>query len=187
MCINVAGPVIEMMCDTPILMANQSDTITILCNVVATPPPTVQWFKDDTPIENILSNDSFIIRDSGMELELINVVVSYGGRYRCDANNAEGSSSYTVLLDILSKCTIMQTKTSMLYKHVHCITLECIHSCSKCVHSNSNCLCINIIIHVQLYVSAFYYVHCVICHIHGVKLVSQNRGVNYNKKSSILV
>ncbi|XP_030589859.1 cell adhesion molecule L1-like a isoform X2 [Archocentrus centrarchus] len=70
--------------------------ITMNCSVFSSPPSTIFWAKDETPIER----ERFLALENGQSLRIINTEKGDSGKYECIANNTEGLSTVTAVLDV---------------------------------------------------------------------------------------
>ncbi len=58
-------------------------SITLICPAIGTPKPTIEWFKNDHPLELFDINDQYI---------LTNIKQTDEGIYRCIATNKAGTT-----------------------------------------------------------------------------------------------
>jgi hypothetical protein len=77
-----------------IVQAKIGKSITLVCPAVGTPKPTIQWFKDNQPLQSFDLNDQYI---------LTNIKRNDQGVYRCLATNKAGSADRLFNLSVHSK------------------------------------------------------------------------------------
>uniref|UniRef100_A0A8D0LAR5 Ig-like domain-containing protein n=1 Tax=Sphenodon punctatus TaxID=8508 RepID=A0A8D0LAR5_SPHPU len=70
------------------LMAQEGDSLTLLCTVDSNPPASLSWVREPGNLSLSLGN----------RLELLNVTSKDRGEYRCRAQNTEGSTEMTFQL-----------------------------------------------------------------------------------------
>lgn len=78
------------------IQANLNKSITLVCPAIATPKPTIQWFKNDKLLPAFDINDQYI---------LTNLKQTDEGIYRCVVTNKAGTTYRSFNLSIHSKYT----------------------------------------------------------------------------------
>jgi hemicentin len=76
------------------VQTNIGKSITLVCPVVGTPKPTIQWFKDDQLLQSFDFNDQYV---------LTNIKRNDQGVYRCLATNKAGSTDRLFNLSVHSE------------------------------------------------------------------------------------
>ncbi|KAL3275369.1 hypothetical protein HHI36_020136 [Cryptolaemus montrouzieri] len=79
------------------IAASIGSTIKLECIAVASPPPEIIWYKDDT---EVVSTDRIFIPDDGSFLEIKNTIEVDSGVYICEAKNSLGSREIGVEVKI---------------------------------------------------------------------------------------
>ncbi|XP_029974097.1 cell adhesion molecule L1-like a isoform X3 [Salarias fasciatus] len=66
------------------------------CSVFSSPPSSISWSKDDVALEG----ERFFALESEQSLKIISTEKADSGKYVCVANNTEGTSAVTAVLDV---------------------------------------------------------------------------------------
>ena len=80
--------------------ATQGNSLTLDCNPIGQPSPSVAWYKDNV---QVVSNSRVSI-DSEDRLVFSSVISSDAGNYRCQASSSAGMAAATTTLNVLGKC-----------------------------------------------------------------------------------
>ena len=81
--------------------ATQGNPLTLNCNPIGQPSPSVTWYKDDVQ----LIPNSRVTIDSEDRLVFSSVISTDAGSYRCEANSSAGTASAMTILTVLGMCT----------------------------------------------------------------------------------
>lgn len=73
----------------------------LICNVQGNPPPKIEWFKDETPVDQ--ERVQLTYRSGVCTLEIFNTRVTDAGRYRCEATNDLGSDFTECVLTVQAR------------------------------------------------------------------------------------
>ena len=92
--------------------AVQGNSLTLDCNAVGQPSPTVVWFRDDVQ----LTSNSRVNIDTEDRIVFSPVFSRDAGRYRCVATSSAGTASATTTLTVLGISLI-----GLLYKLTLCL------------------------------------------------------------------
>ena len=76
-----------------VVQATIGKSITLICPAIGTPKPTLQWFKNDQPLQSFDINDQYI---------LTNIQQTDEGIYRCIATNKAGRADRLFNLSVHS-------------------------------------------------------------------------------------
>ena len=79
--------------------AVQGNSLTLDCNPIGQPSPTVTWYKDNVQ----LTSGGRVSIDGEGRLVIGSVVTLDGGSYRCEASSSVGVASATTSLTVLGK------------------------------------------------------------------------------------
>ncbi|XP_077188775.1 hemicentin-1 isoform X2 [Paroedura picta] len=90
---NIEGPQQEWISETI------SNPVTLTCDAIGIPPPTITWLKNGKPIENSDSLEMHIL-SGGSKLQIARSQHSDSGNYSCVASNVEGKAQKFYSLSI---------------------------------------------------------------------------------------
>ena len=80
----------------------EGGNVTLSCNAIGNPVPTLSWTKDGSPIS---SNSSVSLSADNKRLTITNVKRNDSGEYRCVTTNSVGNEiSNAAKLDVQCKC-----------------------------------------------------------------------------------
>ena len=77
-----------------IVQATVGKSITLICPIIGTPKPTLQWFKNDQPLQSFDIDEQYVLTD---------IQTSDAGIYRCVAMNRAGRAQRFFNLSVHSK------------------------------------------------------------------------------------
>lgn len=81
----------------------EGDPLTMECEVIGTPEPTIQWLCDGNPLpENVNLNESYDGRVARLNVERVGLENS--GLYECCAENSGGEAFVSARVTVQSKC-----------------------------------------------------------------------------------
>ncbi|KAM9343567.1 cell adhesion molecule L1-like a isoform 2-T6 [Pholidichthys leucotaenia] len=83
--------------------------ITMNCRVFSSPPSTIVWSKDETTVEG----ERFSPLENGQLLKIVSAEKGDSGKFVCVANNTEGTSSVTAVLDVKESTKIVDPPEHM--------------------------------------------------------------------------
>ncbi|KAK9507862.1 hypothetical protein O3M35_007634 [Rhynocoris fuscipes] len=92
-----------------VIYVNLGDAIILNCQAEGTPSPSIQWYKDASPVQP--GGTSGIFND-GTELRISNIRHEDIGDYTCIAKNGEGQISHTARVIIAGGAVIMVPPTN---------------------------------------------------------------------------
>ena len=102
---NLAMPSIRLLVNNTTI--GEGNTITITCEALGYPPPTVVWSRTNRTLSDRVSMSEYsdLTRDSrvSVNLTITNASREDTGEYRCFANNSIGSDSSNVRITVESK------------------------------------------------------------------------------------
>ena len=90
--------------------ATQGNPLSLNCNPIGQPSPSVTWYKDNVQ----LVPSSRVSIDSEDRLVFISVISTDGGSYRCEATNSVGVDSAVTTLTVLGEWT-WQVRLSLIW------------------------------------------------------------------------
>nr|XP_020471233.1 neural cell adhesion molecule L1-like protein [Monopterus albus] len=102
MVMNVAPMILTR--DYQVYMVVLGGNIIMNCSVFSSPPSEISWVKDETP--EPIEDERFIFLQNG-SLQLISADKDDSGSYLCVANNSEGKSAITAILDVKDSTKIV--------------------------------------------------------------------------------
>lgn len=92
----VVSPLVNISMET---VAVQGNPLTLDCQVIGQPTPTVTWFQGSTQI----TADSRRSIDGSGRLVFTSVLSTDAGTYRCQASNERGSASADTVMRVLGR------------------------------------------------------------------------------------
>ena len=84
----------------PATIAIQGNSLSLDCNPVGQPVPTVEWFYND----NRVVTGGRVTIDGDNRLMFSSVLTSDTGSYRCEATSSRGTATASTQLNVLGKC-----------------------------------------------------------------------------------
>lgn len=75
-----------------------NSSITLPCPASGVPPPTINWFKDNNPVD--MKAGIIERRSNGTELVILQASLVDTGRYRCEVFNQGGDDSISFNLNV---------------------------------------------------------------------------------------
>ncbi|XP_077865920.1 roundabout homolog 2-like [Saccoglossus kowalevskii] len=105
------------------LTARVGSAVLVNCEVLGDPTPTVSWFKDEFPLIWSAENTRYISTPQG--LQIMNVVTSDAGVYRCHAENEAGIAEESGVLRVEDVPVITQGPLSQTVNEGHLLTMTC--------------------------------------------------------------
>ena len=86
-----------------------SDTVTLQCDVIGSPQPTIRWTKDQQTV--VIDNHHKQTFDGRTAVLLITKATSEdSGKYECIAENTSGKSSVDALIVVKGTCSLSFVK-----------------------------------------------------------------------------